>query len=139
MHPFRHLGDVTVNTRRARLIAVQTLITAILMGVIVVTLLSPDNNSELFGVDVPGINAPIVQGPPSYEPAGGGHAGDNRQHGGALSGSAAEAGSGTVAPPVGGEEPPSSLGGPPDEAGEPTGPTGDQYTDTLARLSESLN
>ena len=136
-----------MNTRRARFIALQTLLTVVLMGVIVVTLINPKSeNTTLFAVDVPGAGT-IASGPPSYEPqsasrhehgggepgrAEGGPANGPAEEGAATSPTVAAAGA-TGAPPLA-APPETTTPAPPAE-----GPTGDQYDDTLARLSDAVN
>ena len=134
-----------MNSRRARFIALQTLLTVVLMGVIVVTLINPKSENTLFAVDVPGGGAPVAQGPPSYQPARGGgqgHGGGEpgraevgpagaATHEGAGAPSAAESAGATGATPPAPSPPPAEQ--------TPTGPPGEQYDDTLARLSDAVN
>ena len=79
-----------MNSRRARFVALQALLTVVLMGVIVVTLLDPKNEVSLFAVNVPGEPGPTAEGPPSYEPQGG-----DRGEGGREGGSGPGAGDGS--------------------------------------------
>ncbi len=140
------------------------MITAVLLGVIAVTLLSPDDDTDLFGVNVVGGNDQIVQSPPSYEPEAGGE-GDRgtRAAGGATSGPPSLAFTGPSGPSggtlgagsAGGDTAPSPSEGPENDGGGGNeddegnggnggdegspGPPGDQYGDTLARLSDALD
>lgn len=138
----------SVKQGRTRLIVAQSLITAILLGVIALTLLSPDHQNTLFAVGVPEAPGPVMLSPPSYDP-GGGTADDGRDadaDGADADGSATgEAGgvAGTadaVAPTPGDTTPaapsPPGTGDEPDDA---PGPPTDQYGDTLARLSDTVD
>lgn len=135
---------------RSTLIAVQSLITAVLLGVVAVTLLSPDHQAELFGVNVPGPGPGLQGGPgnqatgPGARPGGeagrGGQAGGGGRAGGTSSGTGA-AGTGVPTPvPTEG-----ALAAPP--AAAPSGGVGDgapappedEYGDTLARLSAAVD
>jgi hypothetical protein len=141
-----------MNSRRARFIAIQTLLTVVLMGVIVVTLINPKNESSLFAVDVPG-TAPSAQEPPSNHPGGREGGGPGRAEGGpANDGTDAGTGAATEPAPAGATEPsvpggttvtqPPVPGNPPSGGGNPPGgggPPGEQYDDTLARLSDAIN
>jgi hypothetical protein len=132
--------------RRARFIAVQALLTVVLMGVIVVTLINPNGDSALFAVDVPSATAPVEQGPPSYERADEGSQGGGDGGRAERGPAAGETGEGLIAPPAAGVAGAGDAGetapvapppGPADEG--PSGPAGEQYGDTVARLSEAVD
>jgi hypothetical protein len=131
-----------VKQGRTRLIVAQSLITAILLGVIAVTILSPTDQNRLFGVDVP--DGAIAQSPPSYEPSGGGEGGTAvGGPGGASAGTGAAGASpaaGAAGTTAGGTTPAAPPGVAPEggDEGAP-GPPGVQYDDTLARLSATVN
>jgi hypothetical protein len=135
-----------VKQGRTRLIVAQSLITAILLGVIAVTILSPSDQNRLFGVGVPGPNGPIAQSPPSYEPSEGGTGGGAvGGPGGTSAGTGAAAAGANPAPgtagTVAGGTTPAAPPGVPSEGGHDgaPGPPGEQYDDTLARLSATVN
>jgi hypothetical protein len=131
-----------VKTRRTRLIALQTLLSAILVGVVAVTILMPDRQNALFGVEVPGVNRPVAQGPPSYERGPGrGQGAHGAGHGSRGQASAGGgAGSYTAPAPLPGEQTvPAPLTRPPGEQPAPPGPPSEQYEDTLARLTDTVN
>ena len=127
-----------MNSRRARFVAVQALLTVVLTGVIVVTLLDPKNEVSLFAVNVPGGSGQTAEGPPRSEPQDGDRGEGGREGGSGRGGrdasgrgeggsAAADAGAGAFAPPPGatagadgsspltrppgpGDEPPPALG-----------------------------
>ena len=98
-----------MRTRRARLIAAQTLVTVGLVAVVAAIWLTPEDGDRLFGVDVPGASPPIAQGPPSYEP-GANRGGDRREANGSDAVAGGAGGAGSVPPTAGGE-----ARGPPDQ------------------------
>ncbi len=128
--------------RRARFIAVQAVLTAVLMGVIVVTLINPNGDNALFAVEVP---APVAPGPPGGEPADEGSQGGRDGASGHGQGGPAGGGSGegVFAPPPAGVAGTGDAGeaAPVTPPAEPTdeGPAGEQYGDTLARLSDAVD
>ncbi len=56
---------MAVRSARARLIAAQSLVTAILLGVIALTILNPGDGDDLFGVGVPGSPGVNAAPPPA--------------------------------------------------------------------------
>lgn len=129
------------------------MITAVLLGVIAVTLLNPGEDPELFGVDVPGPGESTVQSPPSYEP-GVRERDDEPQTddvaasppelaltgpsapGAAALGTEADGAAPTDATPP---QPAPSDDGPNGDGDGSPGPPGEQYGDTLARLDDALD
>ena len=131
---------------RTRLIVAQSLITAVLLGVIAVTILNPTDQDQLFGVNVPGPNGATVQSPPGYEPETGPGGGGGDQAGGGANGavsgpSGTSAGDGAAGTTAGGTTPTTPTAPPEGGTGgdETPGPPGEQYDDTLARLSATVN
>ena len=135
---------------RNRLIAAQSLITAVLLGVIAVTLLSPEEQNGLFGVNVPESGDEIVQEAPVSDPPpgdeGDAETGDAPRGGAAdappplaLTGPAAP-GAGTLETAADGAAP-TAPAPPPGQDGEggDDSPPGQQYGDTLARLNDALD
>jgi hypothetical protein len=143
-----------MKSSRGRLILAQSVITAALLGVVAVTLLSPNGDVELFGVGLPG-GDPVAENP-THEPGQNGRDGQREAPGtreqAPAAGDTAAAADG-VSPPdlaLTGPNPPAPGGngagpggddGPGGGAGNgeySPGPPGDQYADTLARLSDAI-
>jgi hypothetical protein len=138
-----------VKQRRTRLILAQSVITAVLLGVVAMTLLSPEDQNELFGVDVPEQRIE----PPGSERQGGDR-GDGDDGGGDQDAAAEDDASGTTDSVTGagvagtggagltapGASPLApSDGWPGDDGGDDEGPPGAQYDDTLARLRAAVD
>lgn len=134
--------------KRTRLIVAQSLVTAILLGVIALTILRSDHQNKLFAVGVPGTPGPVVERAPSYESAGGtvDRQRQDEDTGGNASGepalgftgpAAGTAGAGATAP--GNVGPAATSPADPGEDGDDSpDPPGQQYDDTLARLSDAV-
>ena len=153
---------------RNKLIAAQSVLTAILLGIVAVTLLAPEDGNDLFGVSVPLQPTPAIESSPSYEAGQ-----DSERNGSPASRESDQAtetpqlaftgpdepGAGTLGAGSAGETPtppapPSDEGdeggsddpghGGPDH-GDPPGdgdspePPGEQYGDTLSRLSDAID
>lgn len=126
---------------RSRIVAAQSVLVAVLLAVVFVTLLRPENPTTLFEVEAPGTQQ--ADQPPSPEPeAGGGNGGNgDREDDGGPDGdgdaaSPSPAPPPTVAPPqvavpgyVPGEE----------DWDEDESPTEDQYADTLSQLDAGVD
>jgi hypothetical protein len=133
-------GSARVTGGHPRLVAVQTVVVGVLMVVIFVTLLQPESNSPLLGIEGP---APITRehtpGPDVYTdatgPAGNGQGGQGEPGGAAV-------------PNAPGTTPELGLTGPPPAApvaprgevgDEQPSPADDQYADSLSKLTSRLN
>ena len=141
-------GHCALSARRSRIVAVQAVAVGLLIVVAFLTLLRPEGEGPLLGVDAP-------QGPASGDPAP--HTGDvggvdydpaNDENGADAPGAGRRAGdepsgSASSAPPPASasrSQAPSTLPAPPISA-EPGGgsPADDQYDNTLARLAARVN
>lgn len=126
---------------RGRLIALQSAVSVVLVGIVVVTILSPDSDRSLFGVDLPGTQT-VVQAPPSYDPRDTDRVDQRRaDNGNRANSDLGFTGEAEAAPPAlpEGELPPAGV--PPDapDDREPGAPPDEQYGDTLSRLSETVD
>lgn len=131
--------------RQSRIVAAQAVVVGVLMVVVFLTLLRPEEKGPLFGVDKPSLPG-VGAGPnPAYAPdhhAEGPRAGDRTTTGGGapptaeggVNPSGSSAGAILPAPST---TPPPAQPSPGDGNGE--SPTGDQYDDTLTRLVARLN
>lgn len=124
-----------MTTRRARLIAIQALVVAALVTVVVVTLLRPEDDDPLFGIETPTENTEGV----ALEP--GTH---DRRERGLMSTDrdrrepAAPGGAGGVA--LGAAPAPTPMPSLPAGVGpDPSSPADDQYGDALARLGAKVD
>jgi hypothetical protein len=137
-----------VNRRRAWIVAAQTLISAVLAVVIVLTVLNPDNDHSLFGIEIGNDREQVVR-EPDDEPGDGRHPGERggrdselRRGGGAAAATAGQAAPGEAAPgSVVGPPPAAPLTRPPGESTDQgnQGPPDEQYANTLARLTAAIN
>ena len=142
-------------TRRSRIIALQGAVVGVLLVVVYLTILRPNDDNSVSGVNVPGPTPQIAASPPHprhHDKPPHGHG--NRPHhkppqrrgsapagGGVASANGAGAAPGAIASaPGGGSVPTSSPGGQITTSPSPGGnsPTDDQYNDTLARLNAAL-
>jgi hypothetical protein len=118
----------------------QAVVVVALAVVVFATLLQPEGNSPLSGVESPG--APRQTGLP--EP--GGYAGANEHNGGGgrqtepatTENEGGGVGGGVVVPPATGATP-ATPAAPPSAGGSEGTPADDQYADTLTRLNARLN
>jgi hypothetical protein len=140
-----------VNRLRARIIAVQAIVVSLLLVIVFLTILRPEDDSTLFGVDAPQSEPPVS--------GGGGDGGDGGQPGpggddttegptgagdtGGPSTTGDVAGGGVpegpadagLTPPVIAPGTPTQEGADGDDGGSPTD---DQYSDTVARLMAAM-
>lgn len=129
------IGGPRVISERSRVVAIQAIVVGVLMAVVFLTLLQPEDENPLYGINGPGSAAPN----PEYIPArpGGADGGIDRGTGGD------QAGGGALGPTVAATDGDYRTGpsAGPTLAGSqavPSSPTEDQYADTLARLSAKL-
>jgi hypothetical protein len=136
-----------VTRRRLRFIAIQAIVVCVLGAVVVLTLLRPESNMSLSGVNGPGGTTSIADGGGDQHPggqhSGGGSAGGGANTGGGNGGRGsgpASAAQGAVSPGTAATVPAPTPGTTPGTGGSDGGsPTDDQYADTLTRLSAELN
>jgi hypothetical protein len=126
-------------------VAVQAVVVGVLMVIVFVTLLRPESNGPLFGVQAPALpDSAALPSPGSYvganrHPNGGG------RHTGAGVVPTAPGGATITAPATAGVTAPGTTGGSTDTGAGSAGgggqgsPTDDQYADTLTRLAARLN
>ncbi len=118
----------------------QALIVGALLAVIYFTLLKPDDDGTLFGVDAPQDRPRVVQKPPQDgERDRGDRRAERVREPGAAPGPRGRLVGFGPAPGVApgpGQGPPGGDGGPPEEGDSPTD---DQYQGTLARLEAMLD
>jgi hypothetical protein len=124
-----------VTGRRLKLIAAQAVVVGALMIVVSLTLLQPDEGNPLFDIVAPGGSEMSVG--PAREGA------DQRagevERGPADAEAAPGSGAGTAQPPLGLVPAPDSATPPPVAPGyDGDDPTGDQYADAIARLTDQV-
>jgi hypothetical protein len=139
-------------TRRARIVAAQAVLVAVLSVVIILTLLRPDGDNSFFGVDPPHGDERVADpAEPPREPAQDDPATEQQRRPGTVTAQAtpvpgtattvqsvgSAAGPGSAAVPGGGRPGQESGGGQNDED-RPDSPTGDQYSDTATRIAARL-
>ena len=132
-------------TRRSWIIFLQTAVVGVLLVVVYLTILQPDNDSSVSGVTAPG-----AQGPVATKPPGRGHhlrperhrrpSQPRRQRPTQSLAAPATLGAGpTALAPVAAATPTSAPVGPTPSVGGPgESPSDDQYSGTLARLNSAL-
>jgi hypothetical protein len=134
----------------SRLVAVQAVVVGVLMVIVFVTLLQPEGDRPLSGIDAPSepnrvqVPGPVDPGPtdkPDRNEPGGGQPNAGGGNGGGAGAPGGPAGGGPAAPdggPTTPDEGPLPLV-PGDDGGEDDMPSDDQYGDTLSRLVGRLN
>jgi hypothetical protein len=126
-------------------VAVQAVVVGVLLVVVFVTLLRPESNGPLFGVQAPALpDSAALPSPGSYVGANQHpNRGGRRTHPGVVR--TAPGGATTVAPGTAAVTTPGATDGSTRPGGTSTGggdqgsPTDDQYADTLTRLAARLN
>ena len=127
--------------RPSRIVIAQAIVVGLLVVIVSITLLGPEENTPLSGIETPG---ELVPGPPGggagqRDDDGDGRPGDregDRDRGGDRQGA------GGAGPPGAGPASESPVGvAPPatEDGGDAGSPADDQYADTLTRLTERLN
>ena len=120
--------------RRLKLIAAQAVVVGALMIVVSLTLLQPDDGNPLFDIVAPGGSevsvGPARSGPEQREGAGERTPADSE-------GTAPQAGESAAQPPLGLVPAPESAA-PAAPSYEGDDPTGDQYADAIARLTDQI-
>ena len=138
----------------SRLVAVQTVVVGVLLVLVFITLLAPESDSPLSGIEGPGGPIGLTDpGPDIYtgpdrpgggggEGPGGGPGGDGPGGGpgGGVGGQGGVPGEAGV-PPIGLTDPAAGGGGTAggEDGGGGGNPTDDQYRDSLSRLVARLN
>jgi hypothetical protein len=127
----------------SRLVAVQAVVVGVLMVIVFVTLLQPESDRPLSGIEAPGEpDRAQVPGPtntgPTDQPGGGSQPGGGNGGGGGAPG-APGGGGGAVAPDAGPTVPEEIGELPGDDGTDGDTPSDDQYVDTLTRLVGRLN
>ncbi len=129
--------------RPSRIVIAQAIVVGLLVVIVSITLLGPEENTPLSGIETPGERVPRPPGGDAgqRDDAEGGRRGDregDRGRGGDRQGTG-DAGP-PVASGVAGSESPAGVAPPAaDDGGDAGSPTDDQYADTLTRLAERLN
>jgi hypothetical protein len=135
-----------VSGRRSRIVAAQAVLVGVLLVVVYLTLLRPEDGPPLFGVDAPGRELEVTDAN-EVEPASqGGHASGGRE--GKPDGGRPDARPAEFAPGGAGAAPETavgptdaarpSLGAAPSEGEGGDSPTDDQYVDAVTRLTDRL-
>jgi hypothetical protein len=123
-----------VTGRRLKLIAAQAVVVGALMIVVSLTLLQPEDGNPLFDIVAPGGSemsvGPARSGPEQRE--------GTVERGPADAESAPQAGAGTEQPPLGLVPGPESAAPPVAPGYDGDDPTGDQYADAIARLTDQV-
>jgi hypothetical protein len=135
-HPV-HEGVARAVSTRSRIIAAQAVLVGVLIVVVFVTILRPEGEQSLLGIDAPGGNAPTTSptpGPQAEEEAGG-QGNGQPSNGGQPGGGDGPQGAGTA--------PESGLPSTVPPSGAPTfdddSPADDQYSDTLTEIIGRLD
>ena len=131
-------------TRRSWIIFLQAGVVGVLLVVVYLTILQPDNDSSVSGVTAPGAQGPVATKPPDraqHQHRERRRANQPRQRGPArvVTVPGAPGAGPTVPAPVAAATPTSVPVGPTPSVGGPgESPSDDQYSGTLARLNSAL-